>query len=387
MSPRRVIAALSLAACLAVPTGIAQAAAPSPSSREDRLQLALDELVADPNGPPGVIVLVQLGEHRRVFRAGVANVETDAPMRPAMHMRIASTAKAYSGGVALALVEQGVMTLDATVGDLLAWAPPDWQRVTLAQALHHTSGIPDFSADAGFQQYLVEHLDESLRPRQLLGFVTDEDLEFEPDSRYRYSNSDNIVVALMVAAATGHPYTTELHDQVLERLALDATSLPRGVEMPRPLIRGYDREDDGTPIDVSELVAAGWAWASGGIVSTPTDQTRFIRAYVGRQLFGGQTQDLQFDFIAGGRSEPPGPGQNSAGLAVYRYRLACGTAFGHTGNTLGYTQFMAASRSGARSVVVAINRQSTKTVAPEVYAQLRNVFRLGTCVALDGTGG
>ena len=65
---------------------------------------------------------------REIFRAGVANVATGAPMRAGMHMRIASTAKAYSGGVALSLVEQGVMALDDTIGDLLPWAPQDWKR-------------------------------------------------------------------------------------------------------------------------------------------------------------------------------------------------------------------------------------------------------------------
>jgi D-alanyl-D-alanine carboxypeptidase len=115
-------------------------------------------------------------------------------------------------------------------------------------------------------------------------------------------------------------------------------------------------------------------------VSTPADQNRFIRGYIGRDLFDSSTQRRQFDFRPG-HSEPPGPGKNSAGLAVFRYRTGCGTMFGHTGNTLGYTQFIAASRDGRRSVVVSINRQSTPTVAPGVFRQLRNTFRLAVCTA------
>ena len=61
------------------------------------------------------------------------NLKTGAPMRPWLHMRIASTAKAYSGGVALSLVEEGVMSLDDTVGELLPWTNPDWHAVTLAR--------------------------------------------------------------------------------------------------------------------------------------------------------------------------------------------------------------------------------------------------------------
>ncbi len=345
------------------PPASAQVASAAPA---DALGAALRHLVHRSDGPPGAIAIVQRGNRRSVFRAGVSDVASGAPMRPDLHMRIASTAKAYSGGIALSLVDRGVMALNETVGDLLPWAPADWQRVTLAQALHHTSGLPDFSADTDFLDYLLANLQVAPPPRKLLSFVKDQDLEFDPGSAYRYSNSDNVVVGLMVKAATGDAYSRALADQVLRPLGLHDTSLPRGTEMPLPFMHGYDREDDGTTDDVSELVAAGYAWASGGVVSTPADQNRFIRGYVGRRLFGAATQRAQFDFVDGG-SEPPGPGRNAAGLAIFRYRTGCGTMFGHTGNTLGYTQFIAASRDGRRSVVVSINRQTSPRQAPEVF--------------------
>lgn len=345
------------------------------------LQTAVDNLVDLDNGPPGAIVLVQRGSDRQVYRAGEANVDTAAPPSPRMRMRIASTAKAYSGAVALSLVEDGVLSLDDTIGTRLPWAPVAWSGVTLGQALHHTSGLPDFSANKRFVDHLTNHLKTPVAPRRLLGFVADQDLEFEPGSQYKYSNSDNVVVALMAKSVTGRRYERLLAREVLRPLALTGTSLPRGVRVPRPVMRGYDREPDGTPGDVTELVAAGYAWASGGIVSTPGDQNRFIRGYVGRQLFGRRTQRLQFDWLPAARSEPTGPGRNAAGLGIFRYRTGCGTVYGHTGNTLGYTQFFAASRDGKRSVVVSVNRQTTPTVAPGVFRKVRNVFRLAVCAA------
>ena len=139
------------------------------------------------------------------------------------------------------------------------------------------------------------------------------------------------------------------------------------------------------PEDVSELVAAGWAWASGGIVSTPTDLNAFVRGYVGGDLFGREAQRQQRRVFEGGGSEPPGPGKNSAGLALFRYETRCGTVWGHTGNTLGYTQFMAASPNGRRSVTVSINSQITPTEgAPGVFEALRRAERLAVCAALAG---
>ena len=351
-----------------------------PPSADRDVRTAIADLMRSSDGPPGVFVLVQNGRDRRTYTRGVADTDTTAPIRETMHMRIASTAKAYSGAVALSLARRGVLRLGDRVGQRLPWTPRSWHRITLRQLLHHTSGLPDYSADEGFQTYLVDHLRRAPGPRRLLRFVTDQGPEFRPGTRYRYSNSDNVVAALMVEDATGRSYERVLARRVLRPLGLWDTSLPRGVRMPSPAVRGYQGADDGTLDDVTTLFAAGYAWASGGIISTPADQNRFIRGYVGRKLFGHAVQGRQFTFRRG-TSEPPGPGRNAAGLAVFRYRTPCGTMYGHTGNTAGYTQFMAATKDGRRSVVVSINRQITPDSDPRTFRRLRSVFRAAVCDA------
>jgi D-alanyl-D-alanine carboxypeptidase len=186
--------------------GVIATASPASASAGDtyadhRLQAGIDALVARPDGPPGVIAVVQRGDRRLVFRAGVSNLKTGAPMRPWLHMRIASTAKAYSGGVALSLVEEGVMSLDDTVGELLPWTNPNWHAVTLAQALHHTSGIPDVLDSSAFIDAVIASPHVAPSPRKLLSYLRHEDLR-SPDSAYEYSNSDNIVVGLIMQGMT-----------------------------------------------------------------------------------------------------------------------------------------------------------------------------------------
>lgn len=379
-TPARIFIALLLSLLVLTIAGPA-AATPTRTAADHRLQAGIDRLIARPDGPPGAIVVVQRGGVIQVFRGGVANIYTAVKMRPWMHMRIASTAKAYSGGVALSLVEDGVMSLDDTVGDLLPWTNPDWHRVTLAEALHHTSGIPDFTGSQDFVDAFIASPDAAPWPRKLLSYVADKDLRFDPGTKYEYSNSDNIVVGLMAKAATGMKYERLLADRVTTPLNLRRTSLPRGAELPVPFIHGYQTGDHGELEDVTEAIAGGWAWASGGIVSTPFDQNRFIRGYVGRRLFGSATQGAQFHFVDGG-SEPTGPGHNTAGLAIFRYRTRCGVVYGHTGNTFGFTQFFAATRSGNRSAVVAVNRQITQdSKPPELFRALRQVFTLAVCSA------
>jgi D-alanyl-D-alanine carboxypeptidase len=73
---------------------------------------------------------------------------------------------------------------------------------------------------------------------------------------------------------------------------------------------------------------------------------------------------------------------NSAGLALFRYETTCGTVYGHTGNTAGYTQFIAATADGRRSVVVSINGQITPERDEERFAELRRIYELAVCAAL-----
>ena len=192
-------------------------------------------------------------------------------------------------------------------------------------------------------------------------------------------------MALMVEAATGKSYEDLLRKLVYRPLGLKKTSLPRGPNLRKPFIHGYSNDpSQDPPEDVSEDFAAGWSWASGGIVSTPADLNTFIRAYVGGKLFDQRTQAKQRRVIEGGSSEPPGPGMNSAGLAIFRYETRCGTVWGHTGNTSGYyTQFAAASADGRRSVTVSINALHTLVSgSPVVFKALRRAEELAVCAAL-----
>jgi D-alanyl-D-alanine carboxypeptidase len=89
-------------------------------------------------------------------------------------------------------------------------------------------------------------------------------LPFNPGSKYNYSNSDNIVVALMVEAATGMSYEDLLREQVYKPLGLRKITLPRGPNLRKPYIHGYDNDpSQQPPEDVSELAAAGWAGLRG----------------------------------------------------------------------------------------------------------------------------
>ena len=190
-----------------------------------------------------------------------------------------------------------------------------------------------------------------------------------------YSNSNPFVTGLLIEAVTGQRYEAVLKERVLD---LRATYLP-GSDDPTvatPVLLGYASD---TGEDVTEAASfGGWAWASGGLVSTTEDMGKFVRGYLGGALLSGRGRAAQRAHLIPGNSEPQGPGTNSVGLGLFSYQTPCGTVYGHTGSILGYTLFMAASEDGTRSVTLAISTQYTAPLLP----QLRAAETRAVCIAL-----
>ncbi|WP_069770698.1 serine hydrolase [Streptomyces sp. LUP30] len=359
----------------------ATAGAATGPAKDRTLQDQIDRFVSEPGGPPGIIALLRNGKQTRVLRAGVADLATGRKPQATDHMRIASTAKAFSGAVALSLVDRGALGLDDTLRERLPQLPHAWGQVTLRQLLNHTSGLPDYSEDPEFTAVISADPRHHFDSRHLLDYVADEPLRFRPGSRYEYSNSDNIAVALMAEAVTGAPYEALLRRLVYRPLGLRDTSLPQGYRLPEPYLHGYDMSDPASPQDVSELVSASGAWASGGMVSTPADMTRFIRGYASGALYGKDVVREQRRWIEGA-SQPAGPGRNKAGLGIFRYSTRCGVVLGHTGNFPGYTQLVAATPDGRRSLTFSITSQISATSDPARLERLRAIQENFVCALL-----
>src|SRR5262249_5762668 len=196
-------------------------------------------------------------------------------------------------------VQERKLSLNDTIGNRLPNLPQAWKGVTLTQLLQHRSGLPDFTTAPTFESALAASPLAAPPPVGLLSFVQDTPLEFTPGSKYRYSNTDNVVVALMIEAVTGRPYTEVLQEKVYRPLGLTDTSLPSDNLMPAPSLHGYVLQPPNPPQDVSEGFNLGWVWAAGGMVSTPADLNRFVREYARGETANKGTVDRQFRFVKG----------------------------------------------------------------------------------------
>jgi D-alanyl-D-alanine carboxypeptidase len=368
----RPLAVLAIA-CVALALGAGSAGA---KTTDAQVLKGLEGLVAAPAGPPGAIATLYRDGRLTTLATGRADVTKKAAPRAGDHMRIASVAKAFSGAVALNLVRSGRLSLDDTIEAVLPTLPKAWGKVTVRELLGHTSGVPDYTKSAAFAKQAETKPRAYVSPKTVIGWVENEPLQFKPGARYEYSNTDNIVVGLMVEAVTHESYAKALQKIVFGPAKLTQSTLATKITMPKPFIHGYVTEAGAEPQDVSEFLNPAGAWASGGIVSTPRDLNAFIRADLGLRFFDRAEQEQQMRWWPGGESSPPGPGKNSAGLALFRYQTRCGTVYGHTGNFPGYTQFAAATADGSRAVTTTLN-----IPAPTggLLAQLRRVQVAAVC--------
>jgi D-alanyl-D-alanine carboxypeptidase len=379
-----IAATVAIAATLAM-SACSSSGSPTSSATPDNtnLQAKMTALVDAPLGPPGVLALVKKGDAQpKITSVGTGNTASNEPISPQDVTRIASVSKAFSGAAALVLVRDGKLKTTDTIGTTVKGLPKAWNEVTVAQLLQHTSGLPDYIKSEGFVKKFSKDPGQTWAPTELLSFVASAPLNFAPGTQYGYSDTDNIVVGLIVESVAGEPYETELDKLIYRPLQLSKTSLPNTTAMPEPFVRGYDYTDAGETEDITDLVNPTGAWASGGMLSTVNDLNTFVRSYASGQLVGEAQRNEQFTFIEG-ESGPPGPGRNSAGLGIFQYTTACGIVYGHTGNYPGYVTFIAATEDGENSAVVITNTQINAASPNGLYPKLQAVFEAAACSALQ----
>src|SRR5215210_8379568 len=348
-----------------------------PPSLEE-VQSALEQAVAA--GIPGIALEIQGREGSEFITAGSASLEDEQPLTSEDTFRIASVTKAFTAAVVMELVEEGALSLDDTVEQ---WTPgllAEGDSITVRHLLGHTSGLPDYTKDENFFEAFVAG--EDLPPQQLVSFVSSEPLAFEPGTKYEYSDTDNIVLGMIVEAASGRSYEQDLRSRVLDPMELQAIVLPNSPEMPDPHAEGYqyplESEGTGEPENVTTALDPSAAWASGALVSTPSDLSRFFRGLLDGELVGEGTLEQMKETLAG-EGSPSGPGTKRAGLGIFSYELPCGEVWGHTGQFPGYQAFGAADPDGSGALAMMANATQISEEANEalVYAQ-----ELAVCRAL-----
>ncbi|CUR62429.1 Beta-lactamase [metagenome] len=335
---RRSAAALAVAAvALSVTTNVVAARA-EPAGPQQRL----DRLVSH-TGFPGVLAAVGDADGRvRTYTSGTGDLATGEAVPADARVRIASNTKMFTATVVLQLVAEGKVDLDARVERYLPGvvrgAGGDGRRITVRQLLQQTSGLPDYDSlviEAGGSMSAVAHT--YFEPYDLLDAALAEERHFAPGTKWEYSNTNYVVLGLLVQRVTDRPVGEEITRRIIEPLHLRDTYWPRVGEQ---RIRGshphgYLADAPGAPWQDITRMDPSLGWAAGQLVSTPADLGSFMTALVGGELLApAQLSEMQETVRAPHFDAEPGW---RYGLGLARAELDCGVVgWGHGGDIQGF---------------------------------------------------
>ncbi len=260
---------------------------------------------------------------------GMASFELRVPNTPATKPWIGSVSKVFTATAVMRLVDQGKLSLDARVADVLPWYRKDTgARMTVRQLLCHTSGLPDYMhlPGVGREAFAREAGDATINPRAFAEKWCSADLAWAPGTKWGYSNSGYVLLGLIVEQATRQPFERALRALVLDPLGLAATD---DLAMrPRAVVEGLA---SGSEKSAGELVTrrhwnVSTAYGAGAMVSTVGDLLRFDTG-LGREGF--------LSPAARAAMFTPGPGHWGCGFEVQTMPIGTGkaerTVIGHEG--------------------------------------------------------
>jgi D-alanyl-D-alanine carboxypeptidase len=331
------------AAALAALTLVAPAHGAAPK-RANLGQIART-LVKD--GAPGALVYVRTPTAARAGVAGYADRAAHVSMRAADRFRIASLTKAFTAALVLQLEGEGKLDIDDAVEKYLPGLVPNGSAITLHELLNHTSGLFDYSDVAAFSQAVFDNPERTWAPLELAALAFSNAPYFAPGSNYHYSNTNYILLGLVVEKVDGKPLAQSLQQRIIGPLGLSATSLPTTIQLGVDFVHGYLSLDGSPLFDLAPLISPSIGWSAGGIVSNARDVTTFYRSLLtGKVLPPAQLAEM----------ETPSQTSGTYGLGIDSSSVSCGRAFGHLGDfSNAWRTEVLATKNGKRQAVVTVN--------------------------------
>ena len=231
---------------------------------------------------------------------GMADLGWGNANAPDVKFHLGSLTKQFTAALVLLLQEDGKLKIDDPVSKYLPDAPKTWEKITLAELLGHTSGIPNFTdtKEFGVWRMSPHTVDEEL------AFFKDKPLDFEPGSKFAYSNSNFEVLGAVIEKVSGKKYVDMLQERILTPLGMKDSGLDTDELILPRRAQGYMQGKDGLVLARSESMTV--PWAAGSMYSTTGDLLKWEHG-----LFGGKV--LNADSLKAMTT----PGKGNYGLGVF----------------------------------------------------------------------
>lgn len=307
---------------------------------------------------PGAIMAVRTPEGTWVATVGYQDWDRTVPVTADLNQRIGSVTKTFTVTALMQLAEQGKLSLDDPIDTYVAGMPNG--SATLGELAAMRSGIPSYTFDQSFQDTIFSSPDTPWTAQQLVDLVKGQEPMFAPGTMTFYSNTNLVLLGMVIEQVTGTPVAQVFEEQIFQPLGLQHTTMPTDATYPEPHWQGYTMQgvDEGGPSDATDWDPS-WGWTAGAMTSDLDDMLTWGQALgTGEGILSDQSQAERLDSFDFSIPVYAGPGKTAAQSPARAYGLGLGLAldwYGHEGEIPGYNTYVQHYEPEGITLVVMVN--------------------------------
>jgi D-alanyl-D-alanine carboxypeptidase len=318
-------------------------------------------------GVPGGVVAASVAGQG----SAVAPFGTSGPGGPAMTadmaFRIASLTKTFTATAVLRLVDQGELDLTATLD---TWVPgiPNGSSITLTQLMDHTSGIYDYASDPSFVRALQANPAQTWTPQQLVTWATSQPPYFAPGGGYHYSDTNYVLLGMVLQQVTGSPAADVIAGQVVQPAGLGRTGMVSGTAAPPPTSAPsqvvVDSQGADPRVSAATAVDASAYGTAGGMYSTAGDLLAWAQELGTGSLLSPSSQQARLQVVSTGQVVPPLHDLGGSASYPMAYGLGISTICGmlcHDGIIEGWNSSIGYLPSAQATFVILLNAETVQS--------------------------
>jgi len=294
---------------------------------------------------PGAVAAVITPDCGRWVGASGQSTDTD-PMDPAYALRIGSVTKTFVASSILELTTEGKLGLD---DPLETWVPgvPDGATITVRNLLNHTSGIFNYTEDAAWVSSVQSQPMKVWAPQELVDVATAHPANFAPGESWAYSNTNYILLGMVVEAASGEQVGAVVRKRLLDPTKLAGIFFDGEEPVTIPMGHGFAANKE----DLTSVFDPSYAWAAGAMVASAGDLADWAVALYGGSVLPAASLDQMLETVDTGT-----PGlRYGLGVMEFSPQIAGTLAYGHDGAIPGYQTQMVYLVEPATAIVSIVN--------------------------------
>lgn len=232
---------------------------------------------------PGGVILLARNDSIIYYQAfGYDNIATKLEMDRQRIFRIGSITKSFTALAVLMLMEEGKIRLKDSIQQYIPDFPVKNYPVTIAHLLTNTSGIKNY-----FEIDNPAKAKQQYTPREGIAYFEEAPLEFEPGTRYQYSNSNYYLLGYIIEKASGMPYADFIRTRIFDAVGMPHSSYGAVSNPRQQLAKGYTRIDG--KLEDARLQEISAIYAAGGLLSNAEDLLKWHKALLSGKLISRKT--------------------------------------------------------------------------------------------------